>query len=331
MTWSQADRTYLSDSLSTSINLLKDKRILIAGGTGFLGSVIAKALAQLNLNSVLRMKIYILGRDEVKFTNRFGSYSGIQFIKADIADFKIPGLNFDYIIHSAQDPMTTIDPVDEDQYLRRLNKATETLSQWAARDNAKLIYLSSGAADGAIENTYVKSKAKSEALILELRERLNLRYLILRCFSYVGPEMPLHKDFAASRLISQSILEKRILMNGDGTPVRSYMYSADFAIWAISMMTSRKDAGTYDVGSSEGVSIFDLCNRVSNIMGISAPQFLGKSNVTVGAPNIYLPDCAKTKVEFNLPEQLSLNDSLVRTLSWAKQVLEKDSHSPLKN
>ncbi len=329
--WSQTDQDYLLKNLGPTALLLKNKKILIAGGSGFLGAVVVEALELINSKFDLKLKIVVLSRERNNFDQRFPKSTLIQFLQGDLYDLKPPPDSFDYMIHTAQDPNEVIDPKLEDDHLLKLTRATEVFARWAARDHAKLIYFSSGAVYGLTDSSYKRSKLRSEETVKDLSQKFKFPLLIVRCFSFVGPHMPLHGRFAASQLISQSARGQNLVMQGDGTPVRSFLYSADFAVWIIKMLASEIDRGTYDVGSPEAFSISEMAEVISEICGLTPPQFLGNANTSLGAPSIYVPDVSQTMKDFSLPKPLPLKEAVIRTLAWAKQVLSKDPNWPSQN
>ena len=59
----------------------------------------------------------------------------------------------------------------------------------------------------------------------------NLEAKIARCFSFIGPYLPLDGRFAASDFILDALTKNIITVKGDGKAVRSYLYMADLAQW----------------------------------------------------------------------------------------------------
>ena len=111
---------------------------------------------------------------------------------------------------------------------------------------------------------------------------------IARCFSFVGPWLPIDTHFAIGNFIKSVTTNSDIVIHSDGSSVRSYMYTSDLVIWLLKILLSEKKFLTINVGSDEAFSLYDVAclgkkvtKRNIQILTENKPQYL---------PTAYVPD-----------------------------------------
>jgi dTDP-glucose 4,6-dehydratase len=105
-----------------------------------------------------------------------------------------------------------------------------------------------------------------------------------------------------------------IVINGDGTQVRSYLYGADLAVWLWTLLLKGESASPYNVGSEQPISIRGLAVAIAREVGGRGIEVRGVA--APGAiPERYLPSTARAQ-ELGLREHFSLPDIIRRTATW---------------
>ena len=328
--------------LSNYKEIFKNKKFLITGGTGFIGKWLVASLNSLSIDMKLNIDIYILTRNEGFFKDKFNESfpkKNIHFIEADIRNLdklKSSNFNFDYIILGAND--ATYDFSLNSKVLSEtlIGGTFNLLDTFVSSRTKSIIHLSSGAVYGDISKSktgvketdrslvdinnigsmYGLSKSLVESILNQFGDQNNINIINARCFAFVGPYLPLDKHFAIGNFINDCIHRRPLIINGDGSPVRSYMYSADMAR-AILLCLVKDKSMTINVGSDEKITIKDLALLVSKTLTNQKVVIKDKENSHPEKSNYYLPDISFLK-SLGFQESCNLKESIKRTYNFYK-------------
>jgi len=325
--------------LSKDIDLLRGRRIFVTGGTGFIGRWILESLSYAEESAGLGLRICVLSRNPEAFLQHVPHLKRqcINFICGDIRDFSFPESDYDSIIHAAADTNLTIIKENPLLLLDTITQGTRRMLDFAVSCNAKdFLYLSSGAVYGsqpvAITNLseeylgapsaissgaeYSEGKRMAEALCALYARQFGLNVKIARCFAFLGPLLPPSGRFAAGNFIGNALKNQAIEISGDGTPLRSYLYTSDLVVWLLKILIHGKTAYPYNVGSDEVVSIRQLAELVSECVKPALPVHIAKK-AEFGTPaDCYVPDVSRANEELGLCRTVSLKEAVSRTIEW---------------
>ena len=116
--------------------------------------------------------------------------------------------------------------------------------------------------------------------------------------------------------IRDALAGRDIVIAGDGTAMRSYLYGTDLAIWLLTVLVRGRTCRPYNVGGAEAVSIAELARLVSAEAG-RPDEVLVRTPARPGAPrDIYLPDLSRTTGELGLRVTVDLRQAVKSTLDW---------------
>lgn len=284
--------------------MIKPKSIFITGGTGFFGKSLFMHLPDLE-----GMEVVLLSR-----------FSGGNII-GDVRDFEFPKGNFNYIYHGA----TTSNKIISDDEMRSVViEGTRHVLEFAKTTSTKLLFVSSGAVYGPSStimseemscnpNTvYGKAKLEAEQMCLES----GVPCSIARCFAFVGEHLPLDTHFAIGNFIRNCLNNETIVIQGDGTPLRSYLYSGDLAHWLWTILLHGENGRVYNVGSYYVISIEELARIVRKVAGTSNEiQVLSSPT---GPPQCYIPNIRRASRELGLNVRIPLEEAIKRTIEYHK-------------
>ena len=110
-----------------------------------------------------------------------------------------------------------------------------------------------------------ESKRISELLTTIYSKKYSFESKIARCFSFVGPYIPLNIHYAIGNFMRDALKGGPININSDGTSLRSYLYTSDLIVWLWTILFKGKNNEIYNVGSEEAISILKLAKMISNL------------------------------------------------------------------
>ena len=63
------------------------------------------------------------------------------------------------------------------------------------------------------------------------------------------------RQFAVGNFIKSAVEERQIVLNSDGSSVRSYMYAGDLVVWLLKMLLECPNKVILNTGSDQAMSI----------------------------------------------------------------------------
>ena len=297
------------------------QRIFIIGGTGFFGKSILDYKLR-HPDFLADAEITILSRHPDAFvaTNpKLAQQPGVGFVAGDVRTFSTTDFtdytDFDTIIHAATAAVTTLS--DDEMYSTIVDGTRNVLAFAKACGAKRLLFTSSGAVYGpqttsvaedvaTVPTTaYGRGKLAAEQLCIAS----GIPTLIARCFAFTGPYLNRRIHFAIGNFIQDCLDNKPIVIKGDGTPLRSYLYTDDLVEWLFAILDRGEPGRPYNVGSPQGLSIRELAETVRSALGATNNiQVLGTP--TGAPPSVYVPDTHRTMAELGLKVRVSLPEAI---------------------
>ncbi|OHX10913.1 hypothetical protein BI343_04745 [Chromobacterium amazonense] len=319
---------------------LRGASLFISGGTGWFGRWLLEAIVHANARLGTDIWVTALSRNPSAFARcapHLANNPAIRFHVGDVRSFEFPKERFSHFIHaattSAHETFNGEHPLSK---FDTLVAGTRHVLEFAARAGAEhFLFTSSGAAYGLPlhgkplreDDPYApdtmdpvtalgQAKRAAEFLCAAYADTHGWHLKVARCFSFVGPFMPMDVHYAIGNFIDCALRKKSIVIHGDGSPLRSYLYMADLVIWLLTLLQSNEKDGVYNVGSDEVISISDLARRVNfSLHPAGEVHIMGKKTASVGNPdrNLYVPDISLAQHRFGLKKWTSLDQAIQYT------------------
>ena len=273
------------------------KRLFITGGTGFFGKSLLDYRRR-HPTFAAEYEFTVLSREPERFAAEWPALAGqpgVGFVKGDVRGlvehsstiFAHGGKTarssailshggetgrYDAILHFATPAVTTLS--DEEMTSVIIDGTLAVIDFAKANGIKKVLFASSGAVYGpqvspvdeeascAPTTAYGKGKLAAERMLIES----GLDVLIARCFAFTGPYLNRDIHYAIGNFLRDALAGGDLVVNGDGTPLRSYLYADDLVEWLFAILERGVSGRAYNVGSPEAISIAALAAKVKAVL-----------------------------------------------------------------
>jgi len=331
--------------LLAAFEQLDGSRILLTGGSGFVGKWMLQNAKIAQENSATKIEIVVptrqLAADHVQKAIAIGC-PNVSWVEGDFLSNHLDLGHIDMIIHAATPASAQLNAENPAEMLRINLEAMESVLRYAG-NNKPLLFTSSGAVygtqpqsashikEGNVEpnppteqlNAYAQGKQTAERMCREAGMKGNCSPIIARLFAFGGEYLPRDTHFAIGNFVQNALDRQAIAIQGDGRARRSYLYGADMATWLWSALAhgGGKNTEPFHIGSEHSVSILELaqivatvCSEVLNYV----PEITVAKEIDLLEPvHQYVPANLQTRKTLQVSEWASLEDIIKRTLLHA--------------
>jgi len=296
---------------------LKNKKILVTGGAGFIGSHTVDALVGEGANVVV-IDDFSTGRKEnlnpkAKFYKTNIAYPEIEKILEKEKPEIIYHFSFFVLVpKSVENPLLDIDNIIGS--LRILKKVKEM------GGIGKIIFSSSGFIYGNTKNLparetepvdpvspYVVAKLAVENYLKFYRKAFNIPYVILRYSAVYGPRQV---TGAMADYIRKLSAGRQAEIWGDGNKTRDYVYISDVVranLLALDIPNNHPDP-VFNVGTGIETTLINLYKKIADILNKEAKPIYHPDRP--GEQIRYCLDISKIKKEFGWEPRYNLDEGL---------------------
>jgi UDP-glucuronate decarboxylase len=313
---------------------MNNKRILITGGAGFLGSHLCERLLNEG-NDVICLDNFFTGNKENIIHMMANPH--FEVIRHDVT---IPlYIEIDEIYNLAC-PASPIhyqhDPV---QTTKTCVHGAINMLGLAKRTGAKIMQASTSEVYGdpeihpqiesywgrvnpiGIRSCYDEGKRCAETLFLDYRRQHGLNIKIARIFNTYGPKMHADDGRVVSNFIVQALKGEDITIYGDGQQSRSFCYVDEMVDAFIRLMnTDDEFIGPVNLGNPGEFTIRELAEKTLAMVG--SKSSLINEPLPEDDPKQRQPDISLAKEKLGWEPVIKLDEGLSKTIEYFKSVLE---------
>lgn len=259
---------------------LKDKRVLVIGGAGFIGSHLVAELLKEPVGEVIIYDNFARGKmsnieDSLKDDRCSVFPLGGDLREIDILDAAMKDI--DYVFHLAAMWLLHCKDFPRTAFDVNIAGTFNVLEACVKHKVKKLIYSSSASVYGdAVEvpmtethpfnntNFYGSTKIAGEAMCTAFNDRYGLEVIGLRYMNVYGPGQDQHAVYSGVVPIMLNKIEanEAPTINGDGSQAYDFIYVEDVARCNIAALRSETKYGFYNVGTEVQTSIKTLCDTI---------------------------------------------------------------------
>ena len=307
------------------------KRILVTGGSGFLGSHLIERLLRQGHYVICVDNNFTGSMDNIK---QFKNLDHFEFIRHDIT---LPlFIEVDEIYHLACPASPKAYQKNPLQTIKTNVVGTFNMLGLAKRLQIRILFTSTSEIYGDPEvspqpesywgnvNTlgpracYDEGKRCAETIMKEYHNQHQVEIRIARIFNTYGPNMDQDDGRVVSNFIVQSLHGNDITIYGDGSQTRSFCYVSD-TIEGLMLIMEGKEIGPYNVGNPNEMSIKSLALEIKKMVGNS--NSILHCDLPQDDPKIRKPDISKINKDRAWTPKVDIEDGLQKTIDYFKNLL----------
>ena len=310
---------------------IRDKKILVTGGTGQVGSFLVEELSKKGAN------VFVIGRDQKKLKEikSLVKSEKITFLECDLTDIKkikaiSESLNkIDFLVHlSSEMSEVYTDPIDNahNTINVNINGIINLLSNLIKLEG--IVYASSTAVYGKVKKIPVNEKNLTNPVTfygcgkLGTEKYLNIfcsfnsiPLTILRYSTIYGPRNRTNQVIPA--FIKKALQNKPITLFGKGRNIRDFVYISDVINATMKAITNNQE-GVFNIATGKKCTMYELAKKIIKLTNSKSKIIFNEISDELD----FLSDSEKAKMNLKFKSKINLDEGLLKEIEWHKKKYE---------
>jgi NAD dependent epimerase/dehydratase len=311
---------------------LKNKKILVTGADGFIGSHLTEMLVQQGAR--VKALSYYNSFNYWGWLEDIDCLKEVEILSGDVRDphyCRRMTKEINIIFHLAALIAIPYSYIAPDSYVDTNIKGTLNICQAALENNIELVvHISTSEVYGTAEyvpidekhplqpqSPYSASKIGADAMAMSFFNAFNLPLIIARPFNTYGPRQSARAVIPT--IITQIASGKKQIKLGDLTPTRDLSYVEDICRGFIALAECEKAIGeTVNIGSNYEISIGEVFNLIKEIMKSNVEAVSEKARFRPEKSEVYRLWCDNMKINelTGFKPKVSIREGIEHTISW---------------
>jgi UDP-glucose 4-epimerase len=306
---------------------LKEKTLLVVGGTGFIGTALLKKANNLGMKTTSLSLKNPTNTNLIEKTN---------YITTDTSNLKnlqkaFSGLKFNYVVNLAGYINHNLISNGGFSIIEsQLNLLNNLVSILNVKELIRFIQIGSSDEYGLNKSPQMETKREDPISPYSLAKVINTHYLqmlnktenfpavILRLFLVYGPRQKMNRLIP---YVIKSCIQNKNFTLSEGNQIKDFTYVDDVVDFIlISFIKENLEGNIINVGSGKPVSVKNIVEMINLKIKLGHPIFNKKYNKSI-ENNELIPDLSKSKNLLNFNSKTSLDVGLQHTIDWYKSNL----------
>jgi len=320
--------------------MFSNRRVLVTGGAGFIGSHLCERLLARGDEVLCVDNFFTATRPNV---SGLMSNSRFELVRHDVSFPLYVEVDKIYNLACPASPIHyQFDPV---QTTKTSVHGAINMLGLAKRVKAKILQASTSEVYGdptvhpqtedywghvnpiGPRSCYDEGKRCAETLFFDYRRQHNLKIKIARIFNTYGPRMHPNDGRVVSNFVVQALQNKDITVYGDGSQTRSFCYVDDLIDGLVRLMETSDDVvGPFNLGNPEEFSVRELAETIIALIG-SSSRIIHRP-LPEDDPKQRRPDISKAQAILHWQPKTSLRDGLMKVVVYFERLLSgQEAHA----